>query len=403
MAAAEATRKFLLSLDEESRTLFYPELLPRLCLNRYYLAEGVRLYSQETWRLVVKTEGRNLVARYIEDVVKHYLSQTMVDNHAVREAACSCIAELAIKINPDVVKPYVPELLSTLITCFKDDSWPVRDSACLACGNFIKCFPAESKDSLEVLFPLFFMNLEDTIPSVRQGAAAALANVVKAYGNDALDVVVNKIKVGLEKVADQQAESEKYAGIDKGPAPFGVVKRLRDNDLELHSNRTMYSCGSLAPKMRCGGGCMGGLLRTHRLPPQPWELGDGCVVLVSELSSLPVFAPHIPIIMELISKAISHRHYTHHMNLLETICKQLPVIAKGIGKRDFKTYLHLFIEHIFYSLNAENALTSTAASQCIEQLSTFLGPSIFRSRIEQFDSSYLAQLDAHLNYGGPAY
>ena len=36
--------------------------------------------------------------------------------------------------------------------------------------------------SVDKLFPLFFANLEDSILSVRQGAAAALTSVTKAYG-----------------------------------------------------------------------------------------------------------------------------------------------------------------------------------------------------------------------------
>lgn len=35
---------------------------------------------------------------------------------------------------------------------------------------------------MDELFPLFFSNLEDSIPSVRQGGAVAIANVVRAYG-----------------------------------------------------------------------------------------------------------------------------------------------------------------------------------------------------------------------------
>ena len=35
---------------------------------------------------------------------------------------------------------------------------------------------------MDALYPLFFENLQDNIPSVREGAAIALANVVKAYG-----------------------------------------------------------------------------------------------------------------------------------------------------------------------------------------------------------------------------
>ena len=36
--------------------------------------------------------------------------------------------------------------------------------------------------SMDELYPLFFENLSDSIPSVRQGAAVSLSNVVKAYG-----------------------------------------------------------------------------------------------------------------------------------------------------------------------------------------------------------------------------
>ena len=37
-------------------------------VNRYYIAEGVRLYAQETWRQVMKDKGRQLVARHIDQV-----------------------------------------------------------------------------------------------------------------------------------------------------------------------------------------------------------------------------------------------------------------------------------------------------------------------------------------------
>ena len=35
---------------------------------------------------------------------------------------------------------------------------------------------------MDELYPLFFENLSDSIPSVRQGSAMSLSNVVKAYG-----------------------------------------------------------------------------------------------------------------------------------------------------------------------------------------------------------------------------
>ena len=73
----------------------YPILLPGMCLNRYYVAEGVRLYSQQSWRMAVGSEGRALVARFADEVVDYYVEQSKANNHAVREAACACMAEVS--------------------------------------------------------------------------------------------------------------------------------------------------------------------------------------------------------------------------------------------------------------------------------------------------------------------
>ena len=45
----------------------------------------------------------------------HFDRCTAADNHAVREAACQCIAELAAKIDREILKPYVNTLLDTLL------------------------------------------------------------------------------------------------------------------------------------------------------------------------------------------------------------------------------------------------------------------------------------------------
>ena len=91
--------------------------------DRYYMAEGVKLYCQETWRATFGSEGKAMVERYIDGVVGYYVECTSADNHAVREAACHCIAELAAKIDRAVLAPHVQTLLRTLLECFEDDSW----------------------------------------------------------------------------------------------------------------------------------------------------------------------------------------------------------------------------------------------------------------------------------------
>ncbi|UYV78378.1 hypothetical protein LAZ67_16001125, partial [Cordylochernes scorpioides] len=272
LASSEVTRKFLLSFPtDEQRVAFYPILLPRMCLNRYYVADGVRIYSQDSWRSVARTQGKELVQRYIAQFVEYYVSQTKANNHAVREAACACIAELAAKIAKEAVAPYVPLLLQTLLECFKDDSWPVRDAACLASGNFVVCYPEEARSVIDQLYPHFFENLCDPIPSVRQGAAAALANVVKAYGEEAIKVLTPVLEQGLAGVAEQKPQSQQFSGLSLGPATYSVAKRARDNDPDIHTNQTMYSCGSLAPKMKAGG-CSSG--HYFRRPSEPWEKAD---------------------------------------------------------------------------------------------------------------------------------
>jgi hypothetical protein len=393
LSASVAARKFLMSLpDDKAREIFYPELLPRMCLNRYYVAEGVRIYSQETWRQVTGTAGKDLVEKYIAYTVDYYILATESDNHAVREAACACIAELASKIGPQATRPYVERLLNTLLVCFQDDSWPVRDAACLACGNFIVCFPEESRAALPSLYPMFFHNLEDPIPSVRQGAASSIANVVRAYGQEALATVMEKITTGLKGVRNQPAESERYRDMDHGQASFGVVKRLRDNDPDLHSDKQMYSCGSLAPRMGRGG-CSD---PKFRRPSQPWEMADGCVYLLSEISQISELSRSVFTALPLVGEACQYRHYTHHVVFLETVCKQLPVLAKGIGKKAFKSSVEEFLDPVFYALECESALTSSAASQCLNQIGTLLGPGILRAKVERHNPKYLHHLDANV-------
>ena len=56
-AAAQATRRVYdivnTSVDEGRREEIDQLLIPRICFNRHYMANGVRNYNQETWKQVV--------------------------------------------------------------------------------------------------------------------------------------------------------------------------------------------------------------------------------------------------------------------------------------------------------------------------------------------------------------
>jgi hypothetical protein len=79
LAASVAVRSLLAALPEAShREQYYSALLPPMCLNRYFVAEGVKCYSQDTWQLCMQGNGRAAVARHIEAVVDFYVATAQV-------------------------------------------------------------------------------------------------------------------------------------------------------------------------------------------------------------------------------------------------------------------------------------------------------------------------------------
>ena len=117
--------------------------------------------------------------------------------------------------------------------------------ACVACGTFISHYPCESSEKFSILKELFVENLKDPIASVRQGAAQAIGKSVKAYYHEQdqqhAGFFINLMSESFQDVTNQPVESNKYGDLTKNPANFGVVKRFRDNDPELHENVTIYS------------------------------------------------------------------------------------------------------------------------------------------------------------------
>ncbi|XP_064401417.1 uncharacterized protein LOC135347382 [Halichondria panicea] len=149
-------------------------------------------------------------------------------------------------------------------------------------------------------------------------------------------------------------------GIDPGPGVFKVVHRVHDNP-----DQQMYSCGSLAPKMRRGG-CMD----SHK-PGEPWErvrIEDTCcndnagclmgviyqwmkscstwkeltdhlgeeqlvltsyeldwsfIIVLGELSGVSGCGDRVSSLLPLCAETLQHRHYPQHINLLETLLKLL--------------------------------------------------------------------------------
>ncbi len=159
------------------------------------------------------------MCQFADPICRFYIEQSQADNHAVREAACHCISELATKVAAEIdrepIKPHVPSLLDTLVNCFKDQSWPVRDAACIACGHFVGIFPEEAKAVYEELKPLWLAHLSDNINSVREHSAMALCQVIKPFEEDLMPVLKKYLDENLLKVKEQKSNSEKFSDLEE--------------------------------------------------------------------------------------------------------------------------------------------------------------------------------------------
>lgn len=58
----------------------------------------------------------------------------------------------------------------------------------------VAAYPEETREVLDALYALWFDHLWDNIPTVREDSAGALANAVRAYGQEALDKIVPVLK-----------------------------------------------------------------------------------------------------------------------------------------------------------------------------------------------------------------
>jgi len=233
-------------------------------------------------------------------------------------------------------------------------------------------------------------------------------------GINEVELAVEKIRELLPKGLAQPANSRTNRSL-QNVAQFGVSQPKVCDDGEYcaddnckeepplrggdaaHTGQQMYSCGSLAPKLKRGGGCMDhGFAREQ----EPWEASDGAICLMRELAALDpqAICDLLPIVAALAAKA----DFTHCERLHERIWRELPLIgagvvqgtARGVGKRLFKRSLDAFLEPLFRSLGAGTPLAQSAAGSCAVGLSQLVGGAIFVGRLSPEMTAILLQSEA---------
>ena len=218
------------------------------------------------------------------------------------------------------------------------------------------------------------------------------------YRDDLLNRLGAYLDENILKVKEQKEKSEQFANLSN-ETQFGVAKEVKGDT--SHENATMFSCGSLAPKLKRGGGCMDhGFSRAQ----EPWELSDGCVYLLRELSkarsqsdpkvtakALDLFVKHAMTLADLGFVD----HFKHAASLKENLFQTMREIVSpdGIGKKKFRSFVEIFLDPAFRNTNHSSQNCALAAQDFLLELSKVYGDGICRAIIENHDSKYLATFD----------
>ena len=137
---------------------------------------------------------------------------------------------------------------------------------------------------------------------------------------------------------------------------------------------------------------------------EPWELSDGCIYLLRELSkarnqnepkvaakAADLFVKHAMSMADL--GFIDH--FKHAASLKENLFKSMREIAspEGVGKKKFRGFVELFLDPAFRNTSHSSQNCALAAQDFLMELNKVYGENIFRAIIEGHDSKYLETFD----------
>ncbi|EME26677.1 hypothetical protein Gasu2_00370 [Galdieria sulphuraria] len=352
-AASLNCRLFLLLLKSR-KCQYFSILLPRLRLNCHYAAEGVKSYSLESWKLILQNDGLKTLSELAESFFDYYISQTLAENHSVREAACHAMEEAVERLPFEALERHIKEVIQSLFFCIQDESWPVRDCASVVCGSVTAKYPKQVQESIEMekLVELWKNALTDNISSVRENSAIALVKACEALDNHVslnYDTLFEYCSQLMLRVKEQPKNPERY-GLRKTlqDTQFGAAHKLaHDNDREIHVEQTMYSCGSLAPKLKGGHSCD----RRNRRTKEPWEESDGGLRLwrLLFLKRPKEACALIPLSVEI----FEHLEFAKASYLLDTFWSVMGDILGYLDKESVKPYLSILMEQVQIAKRSE--------------------------------------------------
>lgn len=270
---------------------YWSQLLPGLCLNRYYTADAVQNAALAAWREVIATHGKTLISSYSTEVVLYYIEASGSSNHMVAEAACISLGEFISRLDRDTVLPQLDKISDALTLCLKDERWPVKDQACVPTGMLVRHFPIETRHMWSEFVRLWNGHLKDCIWSVRENAALAYASAIQC--SEAEEYFLGSIQTYLtenllaalnDTVSSVKPSLKNFSFLPPSmlapkPSVDASNKRVVMEDDKIAS---LVTESLVPPVAKKSWGCCVDCVELRQ--SQPWEVTQGALYLMREVA-----------------------------------------------------------------------------------------------------------------------
>lgn len=167
------------------------------------------------------------------------------------------------------------------------------------------------------------------------------------------------------------------------------VEGIQVHEDAEHSDKQLYSCGSLAPKLKRGGGCMDHGFSRHI---EPWEYSDGCIYLVRELTNTHKKDLALNYLEQMAELGYIDS-FKHSAGMKENLFKSLTMMLENIGKKKFRSFVEITLDPAFRNLKNEHQNCKVSAEDYLISLKKAYGDNIFKAIIEGHDPKFLPELD----------
>jgi len=293
--------------DLASSSEFLP-LIPVICINRYFPAQGISKMALSLWRQVVTLNslpsGVDLLGPMIDETVSLYIRESDSPIPGGRESASLCILEICRKIPRDTLKVYVGELFQTSLKGCSDSHHLVRIASLTAISELCSEFAEELKHSFSEALLVCFEHLVDKNSTVREDSAIALVKICSVQPS-LLDFLYRSCLSSFLELANSFSSRDDYA-----------CNVLKGWDLQLD---TLSTC-------------------------EAWLLCDGMVHVARELSKL-LENPKIERLCESLLELCDMSAFDHEYCLKENIWIQLVPMFQRLSRASQRKLLPQALNH----------------------------------------------------------